>query len=60
MFHNIEDIIKKNIFDIGDILKPIVKNTLQITGKIYNHRNGIFEITIITLVGYTIFYIVNQ
>jgi len=60
MFHNIEDIIKKNIFDIGDILKPIVTNTLQITGKIYNHRNGIFEITIITLVGYTIFYIVNQ
>lgn len=59
IFHNIEDIIKKNIFDIGDILKPIVTNTLQITGKIYNHRNGIFEITIFSLVGYSLLYIMN-
>lgn len=60
IFHNIEDTIKKNIFDIGDILKPIVSNTLHTTVMIYDHRNGIFDMTFLTAVGYTLMFIINQ
>jgi hypothetical protein len=60
IFHNIEDIIKKNIFDIGDILKPIVTNTLQTTAIIYDHRNKIFDMTFFSVVGYGILFIMNQ
>jgi hypothetical protein len=55
IFHNIEDII-----NIGDILKPIASNTLQITGTIYNNRNGIFDITIFSFVLYGILLLKNQ
>jgi hypothetical protein len=60
IFHNIEDIIKKNIFDIGDVLKPIVTNTLQTTAIIYDHRNKIFDMTFLSVVGYGILFIMNQ
>jgi len=55
IFHNIEDII-----NIGDILKPIVSSTLQITGTIYNNRNGIFDITIFSFVLYGLLLLKNQ
>ena len=60
IFHNIEDTIKKNIFDIGDILKPLVSNTLHTTVMIYDHRNGIFDMTFLTVAGYTLMFIINQ
>jgi hypothetical protein len=60
IFHNIEDTFKKNIFDIGDTLKPIISNTLQTTAIIYEHRNRIFDITFFTIVGYGFLFIVNQ
>jgi hypothetical protein len=60
IFHNIEDIIKNNIFDIGDIFKPIISKTLHITAKIYEHRNGILDMTFLTVFGYGFLFIINQ
>lgn len=59
IFHNIEDIINKNIFNISDILKPIVSNTLQTTATIYNYRNGIFDMTFLTVSFYGFLFIIN-
>ncbi len=42
IFFSFGEIIKKNIIDIDDILKPIVEKTIQTTAMIINNRKVLF------------------